>query len=55
MSFFISFTIILFSIIIPTPSGPVQTQLAVFLYRMGRYGNGASIKDLACISGMLKD
>ncbi|KIK90478.1 hypothetical protein PAXRUDRAFT_801702, partial [Paxillus rubicundulus Ve08.2h10] len=26
---------------------PVQTQLAVTLYRMGRYGNGACLEDIA--------
>ncbi len=30
---------------------PVELQLAVTLYRMGRYGNGASIEDIARIAG----
>jgi len=30
---------------------PVELQLSVFLYRMGRYGNGASIQDVARIAG----
>jgi hypothetical protein len=30
---------------------PVEVQLAVFLYRMGRYGNGASVQDIARIAG----
>ena len=34
------------------PQAPVQTQLAVTLYRMGRYGNGASVKDIAHIAGI---
>jgi hypothetical protein len=34
------------------PQAPVQTQLAVMLYRLGRYGNGASIEDVARISGI---
>jgi hypothetical protein len=34
------------------PQAPVQTQLAVTLYRMGRYGNGASVKDIARIVGI---
>ncbi|KAG2047673.1 hypothetical protein BDR06DRAFT_831462, partial [Suillus hirtellus] len=31
---------------------PVQIQLAVMLYRMGRYGNGASIEDIAHFAGI---
>jgi hypothetical protein len=31
---------------------PVQTQLAVTLYRMGRYGNGASVQDIARHAGV---
>jgi len=34
------------------PQTPVQTQLAVTLYRMGRYGNGASLEDIAWIAGI---
>lgn len=30
---------------------PVETQLAVTLFCMGRFGNGASIKDIACQAG----
>jgi hypothetical protein len=30
---------------------PVEVQLAVTLYRMGRYGNGASIEDVGRIAG----
>ena len=30
---------------------PVEVQLAVTLYRMGRYGNGASIQDIARVAG----
>ena len=30
---------------------PVEQQLAVTLYRMGRYGNGASVEDIACTAG----
>jgi len=33
------------------PQTDVQTQLAVTLYRMGRYGNGASLEDLAQDAG----
>jgi len=29
----------------------VEDQLAVTLFRMGRYGNGASIQDIACMAG----
>ncbi|KAK0470702.1 hypothetical protein IW261DRAFT_1553686 [Armillaria novae-zelandiae] len=32
------------------PQTPVQTQLAVTLYRMGRFGNGASVPDIARIA-----
>ncbi|KAG1772858.1 hypothetical protein EV702DRAFT_1201320 [Suillus placidus] len=31
---------------------PVQLQLAVTLYRMGRYGNGASLEDIARYAGI---
>ncbi|KAG2062625.1 hypothetical protein BDR04DRAFT_1040075, partial [Suillus decipiens] len=31
---------------------PVQIQLAVTLYRMGQYGNGASIEDIAHFAGI---
>ena len=34
------------------PQTPVQTQLAVTLYHMGRYGNGASLEDIAQIAGI---
>lgn len=34
-----------------TPQAPVDVQLAVTLYRMGRYGNGASLEDLARTAG----
>ena len=27
---------------------PVEQQLAVMLFRLGRYGNGASVEDIAC-------
>ncbi|TFY60403.1 hypothetical protein EVJ58_g5168 [Rhodofomes roseus] len=30
---------------------PVRTQLAVTLYRMGHYGNGASVQDVARMAG----
>ena len=30
---------------------PVELQLSVFLYRMGRYGNGASVQDVAHTAG----
>jgi hypothetical protein len=30
---------------------PVEQQLAVTLYHMGHYGNGASIKDMAWVAG----
>jgi hypothetical protein len=33
------------------PQTPVELQLAVTLYRMGRYGNGASVPDIARIAG----
>lgn len=33
------------------PQKPVRIQLATTLYRMGRYGNGASIKDVARTTG----
>ncbi|KAG2335476.1 hypothetical protein BDR05DRAFT_898434 [Suillus weaverae] len=31
---------------------PIQTQLAVTLYRMGRYGNGGSLEDIARHAGI---
>lgn len=31
---------------------PVDYQLAITLYRMGRFGNGASIEDIANIAGI---
>ena len=34
------------------PQALIPTQLAVTLYRMGRYGNGASTEELAHISGI---
>lgn len=34
------------------PQTPVEIQLAVTLYRMGRFGNGASIKDIARTAGV---
>ena len=34
------------------PQAPIPTQLAVTLYRMGWYGNGASTEDLARVSGI---
>jgi hypothetical protein len=34
------------------PQAPVQLQLAVVLYRMGRYGNGASVNDIARVAGV---
>lgn len=33
------------------PQKPVKVQLAITLYRMGRYGNGASLEDIARIAG----
>lgn len=33
------------------PQAPVKTQLAVTLFRMGRFGNGASLEDLARTAG----
>jgi hypothetical protein len=33
------------------PQTPVEVQLAVTLYRMGRYGNGASLEDIAQVAG----
>ncbi|KAF7310261.1 DDE Tnp4 domain-containing protein [Mycena indigotica] len=33
------------------PQTPIEQQLAVTLYRLGRYGNGASIEDIARIAG----
>lgn len=34
------------------PQAPVREQLAVCLYRMGRYGNGASLGDIARMAGI---
>jgi hypothetical protein len=34
------------------PQTPVEIQLAVTLFRMGRYGNGASVKDIARTAGI---
>lgn len=34
------------------PQTAVETQLAVTLYRMGRYGNGASVQDIARTAGI---
>lgn len=34
------------------PQTPVHTQLAVTLYRLGRYGNAASVKDIAMFLGI---
>jgi len=34
------------------PQAPVKNQLAVTLYHMGRYGNGASVPDIARIAGI---
>ncbi|KZT39961.1 hypothetical protein SISSUDRAFT_1002838, partial [Sistotremastrum suecicum HHB10207 ss-3] len=31
---------------------PVETQLSVLLYRAGRYGNGASVADVARVAGI---
>lgn len=36
----------------PRPQAPVEIQLAVTLYRAGRYGNGASVEDVARIAGI---
>ncbi|KIY70502.1 hypothetical protein CYLTODRAFT_441951 [Cylindrobasidium torrendii FP15055 ss-10] len=36
----------------PNPQEPVELQLAVALYRLGRYGNGASVKDVARVFGI---
>jgi hypothetical protein len=33
------------------PQTPVEIQLSVTLYRMGRYGNGASVQDIARVAG----
>ena len=33
------------------PQASVEVQLAITLYRMGRYGNGASVEDIAWIAG----
>ena len=37
-----------------TPQAPVKIQLGVTLYRMGQYGNGASIEDVARMAGISK-
>ncbi|KAI0075045.1 hypothetical protein K474DRAFT_1600545, partial [Panus rudis PR-1116 ss-1] len=34
------------------PQAPIEFQLAVTLYRMGRYGNGASCEDIARTAGI---
>lgn len=34
------------------PQHPVDIQLAITLYRMGRYGNGASVQDIARMAGV---
>lgn len=34
------------------PQTPVRIQLAVTLYRMGRFGNGASVEDIARVAGI---
>lgn len=34
------------------PQAPVEQQLSVTLYRLGRYGNGASIQDVARLAGI---
>ncbi|KAK7442943.1 hypothetical protein VKT23_015887 [Stygiomarasmius scandens] len=34
------------------PQSPVEVQLAVMLYRLGRYGNGASVGDIARMAGI---
>ncbi|KAH7918099.1 hypothetical protein BV22DRAFT_997097, partial [Leucogyrophana mollusca] len=34
-----------------TPQESVEVQLGVTLYRMGRYGNGASLEDIAQVAG----
>jgi hypothetical protein len=34
------------------PQAPVEVQLAVTLYCLGRYGNGASVQDIARITGV---
>jgi hypothetical protein len=34
------------------PQAPVETQLAVILYHMGQFGNGASVSDLARMAGI---
>jgi len=36
------------------PQELVKVQLGVTLYRMGQYGNGASLKDIAHVAGALK-
>jgi hypothetical protein len=36
------------------PQAPVKTQLAVTLYCLGRFGNAASIMDVACMAGILE-
>ena len=48
----ISFKNILYSAITQIIPKPHQTQLAVTLYCMGRYGNGASLEDIAQIAGI---
>jgi len=34
------------------PHAPVEIQLAVTLYQMGRYGNGASVPDIVWAAGI---
>ena len=36
------------------PQAPVQTQLAVILYCLGQYGNGASLEDVMQTAGILE-
>lgn len=36
----------------PRPQTPVEIQLGVTLYRMGRFGNGASVEDIARTAGI---
>jgi len=37
------------------PQTPVNVQLAVTLYRMGRFGNGASLEDIARTEGSVEE
>ena len=34
------------------PQAPIEQQLAVTLYHMGRFGNGASVEDIARVAGI---